>query len=244
MRAPEKGMRRDDVRRFCLPCSEVTGRLVERLCPAAERVSAKKAERRKKRSKTRARKKSATQQRGVQAKREAKSAKLRRVRANMRAHVDAVDNARGADYLFSGIDLQAQLDHLLTLSTVPRSLRVLKPKLHLRNCEYPPRKWGFAAFRAGRGYLSISIWPGIGPGAMLGHLCHELAHLVAWHECVAREPHGPDWRKAYVALAEEAYGVRVSKPVANHRSDLDDVVTLALSGVGRGMMKRAKEAES
>ena len=30
-------MRQDDVRRYCLPCSESTGRLVERVCPALER---------------------------------------------------------------------------------------------------------------------------------------------------------------------------------------------------------------
>lgn len=32
--------RRDDVRRYCLPCSEATGRLVERVCPANERERA------------------------------------------------------------------------------------------------------------------------------------------------------------------------------------------------------------
>jgi len=42
-------MRRDDVRRYCLPCSESTGRLVERLAPALERVREEKAAARRKR---------------------------------------------------------------------------------------------------------------------------------------------------------------------------------------------------
>ncbi len=37
--------RRDDVRRYCLPCSEATGRLVARTCPAADRERAARAER-------------------------------------------------------------------------------------------------------------------------------------------------------------------------------------------------------
>lgn len=34
--------RSDDVRRFCLPCSEKTGRLVQRYCPSLEKERAKK----------------------------------------------------------------------------------------------------------------------------------------------------------------------------------------------------------
>lgn len=37
--------RRDDVRRYCLPCSEATGRLVERTAPAVEKARAERAER-------------------------------------------------------------------------------------------------------------------------------------------------------------------------------------------------------
>jgi hypothetical protein len=42
--APERP-RRDDVRRYCLPCSQTTGRLVERACPALDRKRAAKKER-------------------------------------------------------------------------------------------------------------------------------------------------------------------------------------------------------
>jgi hypothetical protein len=237
VKAPEKGMRRDDVRRFCLACSEATGRLVVRVCPVAERVQERKAERRKAKAKKRVKKTGQSRQ----AKLGSKSEHLRRRRAAMRARVQAVDSTTGPDYLLSGIDLQQQLNDLLVLPSVPRALRVLKPKLHLRYCEKEPTKWGFADFRDGRGYLSVSLWPGIGPGAMLAHLCHELAHLVAWHECVARNPHGPDWRKAYVTLVQEGYGGLVPPPVGTARWDLDDMVTLHLSEHGRNMMRRAKE---
>jgi hypothetical protein len=48
--------RKDDVRRYCLPCSEKTGRLVERTCPALEAERTKRAERAKtKREKARKR---------------------------------------------------------------------------------------------------------------------------------------------------------------------------------------------
>jgi hypothetical protein len=43
-------MRRDDVRRFCLPCSEETGRLVERACPALDAKRERAAEARKERA--------------------------------------------------------------------------------------------------------------------------------------------------------------------------------------------------
>jgi len=43
--------RKDDVRRYCLPCSERTGRLVERLSPALERQRREKEERRRSRDK-------------------------------------------------------------------------------------------------------------------------------------------------------------------------------------------------
>lgn len=42
--APDRP-RRDDVRRYCLPCSERTGRLVERTCPALDRKRTEKRER-------------------------------------------------------------------------------------------------------------------------------------------------------------------------------------------------------
>lgn len=39
--------RKDDVRRFCLACSEKSGRLVQRVCPAAETSRTRKADARK-----------------------------------------------------------------------------------------------------------------------------------------------------------------------------------------------------
>lgn len=48
--APNR-MASDDVRRFCLPCSEETGKLVERICPARERKKARKAEARREQAK-------------------------------------------------------------------------------------------------------------------------------------------------------------------------------------------------
>lgn len=51
--APQR-MRTDDVRRFCLPCSTATGRLVRRVCPVMEGVRAERDRRR--RDKARAKK--------------------------------------------------------------------------------------------------------------------------------------------------------------------------------------------
>lgn len=48
--APERP-RKDDVRRYCLPCSEETGKLVERFCPALERERRERKERRKRKRK-------------------------------------------------------------------------------------------------------------------------------------------------------------------------------------------------
>lgn len=235
--APEKGMRKDDVRRFCLDCSVEVGRLVHRVCPVAERRRERQTERRRTRAKKRARKKARREQAPSRRERQAQSLRWRR--ENVRHRLAAIDGVRDP-YLLHGIDLHEQLEHLLSLDVVPQRLRAVTSKLHLRNCEYPPGQWGFADMRKGRPYISVSVWPGIGPGAMLAHLCHELAHLVAWDEVVARKPHGPAWREAYVKIAEEGYGVRVEEPAGKSRCDLDDVVALALSPVGREMMRRAK----
>lgn len=51
--APQR-MRTDDVRRFCLPCSTTTGRLVRRVCPVLESVRVERDRRR--REKARAKK--------------------------------------------------------------------------------------------------------------------------------------------------------------------------------------------
>jgi len=48
--APDR-MASDDVRRFCLPCSEETGKMVERVCPARERAKKKRAEARREKRK-------------------------------------------------------------------------------------------------------------------------------------------------------------------------------------------------
>lgn len=45
--APQKP-RRDDVRRYCLPCSEKTGRLVQRVCPVLQKKALNLQERRAK----------------------------------------------------------------------------------------------------------------------------------------------------------------------------------------------------
>lgn len=42
VRAPER-MRRDDARRYCLPCTADTGRLLERHCPSLDRERAERA---------------------------------------------------------------------------------------------------------------------------------------------------------------------------------------------------------
>lgn len=65
--------RKLDVRRYCLPCSEATGKLVERTCPALERQRAAKAERRAAQQK--GKRKSAAKQR--QAAQEAAAARKR-----------------------------------------------------------------------------------------------------------------------------------------------------------------------
>lgn len=241
--APEKGMRLDDIRRFCLSCSEETGRLVKRVCVAAEKARARRQEKtKKKQAKKRA--KAITKRRATVGTRRTNRDLVKQKREHMRMCLRREEKLIGTDYRLSGIDLHAQLDHLLTLDMVPRALKVLKPKLHIRQCEKTPQRWGFAKFRDGRGYLSVSIWPGIGPGEMLAHLCHELAHLVAWHECVARTPHGPDWRQAYKDLVQKGYNVYMATPAGRHRCDLDDVAAFALSATGRALMRKSIEEAS
>jgi len=48
LRAPGR-LRKNDTRRYCLPCSAKTGKLVERVCPAAEKKRGVAADKAKKR---------------------------------------------------------------------------------------------------------------------------------------------------------------------------------------------------
>lgn len=70
--APDRP-RKDDVRRYCLPCSEKTGRLVERACPARERERERK---KRQRSEAAKRKRAADREKRLAAK--AKQRRLER----------------------------------------------------------------------------------------------------------------------------------------------------------------------
>lgn len=238
VRAPEKGMRMDDIRRFCLPCSESAGHLVKRVCPVADRRRAKVTEKRKLRTQKIRAKTQKKRHQSTIAKRQAKRRGLALDRDRVQRHLQEDD--RPDKYVLLGIDLEQELDKMIAVSDA-KALKIMRPTLHIRKCEKAPNRWGFAAFRNGRGHISVSVWVGLGPATLLAHLAHELAHLVRWDEATQGTKHGPGWRAAYVELVEKTYGVKVPKPVGSARYDLDDVVARALVPIGRQKMKEKED---
>ena len=231
-----KSPRRNATVRYCLPCSDHTGSLVARSCPvldaARERGKAKsEAKLQQKRARKRERRTNLAAHR---------KHLIARCRTEQRARLrelDAVDE----HYNLAALDLHEELRTLLRCSCVPEHLRGSGVELHLRQAAVQPvNRWGFATMRDGVPYISLTTWPGIGPGDLLAGLAHELAHHMTWR---IGKAHGKEWRQAYCRLVHEQYSVWPQGQYLPARWDLDRAIAIGLSPIAKDMMrKRSNES--
>ncbi len=229
-----KSPRRNATVRFCLDCSERTGSLVERTCPVLDA----QRERGKAKTEAKAKRKAAKKRERRVDGREVQRQAVARCRTEQRAQLrelDAVDE----HYNLAALDLHAELAKLLDCECVPEHLRGSGVELHLRQAEVRPRnRWGFATMHNGVPYISLTIWPGIGPGDLLSGLSHELAHHMAWR---VGKPHGVEWREAYCELVREHYDVEPGgMGWLPARWDLDRAIAIELSPIAKAMMMRGE----
>lgn len=167
--------RRDDTRTYCLPCSESTGRLVRRVCTAAEK-------RREDRSAARSEK----------AKKSRAVARERRVAAKV--ETAAREKARATVY---GVDLRlaAPVMWQVLMDVVERPAQRTAPEVSLH------RRGNGGGFSYGhRDRITVSL-----RNASLGRavevLLHELTHKAVGN----REHHGPVFNLALRAAAERLW---------------------------------------
>jgi SprT-like family protein len=177
--------RRDSIVRYCLPCSERTGRLVERTAPALER------------------------QRSAAAARSADKAKRQRAAAaRARARAAAAETAR---YTVDGLDLRAELARLCKLRTFkapgagPGRLARRTPELTVTHRRARPT-YELAAADDWGWRIRMAIWPGMDTADARETLVHELVHLFVGRQEGNNAWHGPTFKRVMRAAFREAYG--------------------------------------
>lgn len=152
--APERP-RQDDVRRYCLPCSQVTGKLVRREAPALEAQRAQRAERNAAKAK-------AQRTRQREAREKAKALQAER---------------EAAQYTIGGVDLRVEAKRLWNLPYLKEVRRKHKPG----RTELPSFDWSqnrkqvtYATAWTTRNHVEMHI--GNDPARTVGVLLHELVH--------------------------------------------------------------------
>lgn len=198
--------RRDDVRRYCLPCSEKIGRLVERTCAALEAARAARATARKTRA-AKARERAKTQ-RAVAA--ETSTARL------------TVDGAYLPDFvrpywriLCEEARKAAPAGTFIPAHDAPPALEVARSTREHHYRGLGSRRRAFVRFG-----------PGIDKARALVVLLHELAHGACAALNRAEGGHGPTFRKTLRNAAARLWGVEVLIPL--NRYVLDDLIVVEL----------------
>lgn len=181
-------LRRVDIRRYCFPCSEAAGVLVERTCPSLEQERHAKEERRK-----------AKARRDTERRRKRQEASKRETQRRRAAKVRAVTETVG--------DLYAELERVwpIVREVSPREdLPKLPPDMNVTRHSRKSFVSGHAWYAEHRIHVGVPQAADHAEGC--GTLIHELAHLAA----VDREKcHHPEFWAVLVVIAQEAYGAEV-----------------------------------
>lgn len=193
--------RRDDVRRYCLPCSEQTGRLVERSAPSLERARTEQTERRK--AKAARQRQAAARQRERQAERSAAEARKREVVA--------------------GVDIRKELARLWAAGLAGRygkpwhrsvpalTVRLQRKKLYASGHAYPLQH-------------RIAMTVPHDAVQVLAVLAHETAHLLA-----PEADHRQLFWLVLAELVEDVYRVRPDYRGAHNKRERERRVEQAIS---------------
>jgi hypothetical protein len=173
---------RDAIVRYCLKCSEATGKLTPRVAPALERKRAAAAE---------------------SAAAKAKAARAKAAAAKIKAK--AAEDAR---YTVEGVDLRKEMTKLLKLrifgGTTGRLFRNPPDLVISRRSSAPTSRYGYAEHTWSGRRISICTWPGLTLADARETLVHELVHhfvgLHRGHDEVFRQTMTKAFREAYKVL--------------------------------------------
>jgi len=181
-------LRKIDVRRYCLPCSEEAGILVERSCPSQERERARRKENRRKKQ---------TRQKKTEAEKKMAARQARAQRQYDREHV-------------LGIYVPSHFQQVCDSPCVARSLELLernRPVVKIRRRRSSVHTSGHAAPWTGRVVLTLPEKCSWGQLSII--VAHEIAHVC----CADEEWHGTAWRSMFLEILEEAYGLKTTWPL-------------------------------
>jgi len=175
---------KDSIVRYCLACSQESGRLVERIALALERKRAAAA---------------------VTAANKAKAKRSREATARERRKQAEIER-----YTVEGVDLRDELTCLLRLrawngrfGTPP--LFQHRPELVISRRHQHPTRLGYA--EPWRWRITVATYPGQTLADARETLVHELTHLVVGHRPGTRGWHGPEFKNTMLAAFKEAYKV-------------------------------------
>jgi hypothetical protein len=174
---------RDSIVRYCLPCTQATGRLVQRTAPALEAKRAAAGTRQK--TKT------------VTARQRAIAARARRA---------AAETER---FTVDGVDLRVEMARLVRLPVFGGSTGRLarRPPTFTvtRRTAEPRSRYGFAEPHANR--INLSLWPGMNLADAYETLVHELCHLHHGGRSEDGGWHGDQFWQVMDRAFKQAYGV-------------------------------------
>jgi hypothetical protein len=187
--------RKDDVRRYCLPCSERTGRLVERLSPSLERQRREATERRQKAAKR---------------KRASKSTARRKYRETAVQRAQEREQALGLPHRLTWyIRTFAKLETWREQALEDVDVKIRWSDRHYRGSS------GHA--KLGWGEVVMTIGPSATGAGALELLLHELAHQAAYRAFPnVRQDHtwhGEEMKGLLIAAVEELTGLEVEAAV-------------------------------
>lgn len=184
--APTKP-RKDDVRRYCLPCSEASGRLAPRVARALEAKRTAAVERR-------------------QARR-TKGIAIERAKVDAYYTVDGVDMREELAIIWR---LPVVAEWLARRHCVRVSPRRFAPALHIRRQRAIRRLLGWASY--GRHLIRLMVTPTSTATQVIGTLLHEVVHIALGK--VPGAPHGRTFKATLRTLTDEydALGRREKMP--------------------------------
>jgi len=225
--APSKP-RMDDVRRYCLPCSEATGRLVQRTCLSKDRERQVKQER-----------EAAKRQRTTVAK------KMKRAKAAAKREEERITakEEEAARWIFGGVNLKEEAKRLVKLKAWRGAFHLsdkrclharwsrIKPWKRIRRGYFVPdinlqirRKGTHTSGRSYGGRIAMTLPAGCSAARACALLIHELAHEAlprnVWHA-------ERFWLLLFEA-AHEAYGADLAPCAYSNNGHRQDALRDAL----------------
>lgn len=183
-------LRKIDVRRYCLPCSEEAGVLVERSCPSKERERARRKENRRKKG---------ARRRKTEAQKKLSARRARAQRRYEREHV-------------LGIHVPSHFQQVCESPCVARALEILerrRPTVKVRRRRSSGHTSGHAA--PWTGHVVLTLPEKCSWGQLTVIVAHEIAHVC----CADEEWHGAAWRAMFLEVLAEVYGLQTTWPVKN-----------------------------